>query len=79
MATNINIFYSNFRTGTNVTIQRRLLDMTINWIDDTGQPQTRTETVTFPDILTQVPVQFRDDLLQEIAIRLLRAKTGVDG
>jgi hypothetical protein len=78
MARSVNVFTSNFRLGTNVTIQRRLLDVTWKWTDNAGQAQTLTETVVFPDILADVPVALRDDLLIEIATRLHRVRAGVD-
>lgn len=78
MATNVNVFFSNFRLGTNVTTQRRFLDVTVNWTDANGTPQTRIETVTFPDVLAQIPTEFRDDLLREIIVRLLRSKAGIN-
>jgi hypothetical protein len=78
MARSVSVFTSGFRLGTNVTIQRRLLDITWQWIDNAGQTRTLTETVTFPDILADVPVAFRDDLLIEIATRLHRIRAGVD-
>jgi len=77
MPTNINIFFSNFRLGANVTIQRRLIDVTVNWTADDGTPRTDTRTVTFPDILALIPVDERDDLLREIALRAHRASLGV--
>ena len=46
MARIINIFFSNFRLGTNATIQRRLIDVTVNWTADDGTPRTDMRTVT---------------------------------
>ena len=76
MPTNINIFFSNFRLGANVTIQRRLIDVTVHWTADDGTPRTDTRTVTFPDILALIPVDERDDLLKEIILRAHRRNIG---
>ena len=78
MATNVNVFYSNFRLGTNVTIQRRLVDVIINWIDDAGLPQTRTRTITFPDDLGLIPVGILKEELTELMIRIVRRIEGID-
>ena len=78
MATNINIFYSNFRIGTNVTIQRRLMDVTVNWTDDAGQPQTRTRTITFPDDLALIPADVLKEELTDLMVRMARRMGGVD-
>ena len=78
MATNVNVFYSNFRLGTNVTIQRRLVDVIINWIDDAGLPQTRTRTITFPDDLGLIPVGILKEELTDLMIRVIRRVEGID-
>lgn len=78
MARNVNIFFSNFRLGTDVTFQRRLIDVTVNWIADDGLPRTDTRTVTFPDILASIPVEDRDDLLREIILMAHRKSIGVE-
>ena len=79
MPTNINVFFDNFRLGTNVTFRRRLLDVTVNWTADDGTPRTDTRTVTFPDVLTLIPVDEQDDLLKEIALRVHRRSIGAGG
>ena len=76
MPTNINVFFSNFRLGTNVTLQRRLIDVTVNWTADDGTPRTDTRTVTFPDILALIPVDEQDDLLKDIILRAHRRNIG---
>ena len=78
MATNVNVFYSNFRLGTNITIQRRLVDVIINWIDDTGLLQTRTRTITFPDDLVLIPTEILKEELIELMIQITRRVEGID-
>ena len=78
MPRNINISYSNFRIGTSVTIQRRLIDITVDWIDDSGIQQTRTRIITFPDDLALVPVGILKDELTDIMIRMMRRIEGID-
>ena len=78
MATSVNVFYSNFRLGTSVTVQRRLIDITINWMDDAGLPQTRTRTVTFPDDLGLISTEILKEELTELMIRIIRRVEGID-
>lgn len=78
MATSVNIFFSNFRLGTNVTIQRRLIDVTVNWTADDGTPRTDTRTVIFPDILANIPTEDRNDLLRDIILTAHRKNIGVE-
>jgi len=78
MATNINIFHSNFRLGTNVTLQRRLIDITVNWTNDAGQPQTRARAITFPDDLALIPTEVLKEELTDLMVRMARRIGGVD-
>lgn len=78
MARNVNIFFSNFRLGTFVTFQRRLIDVTVEWTADDGTPRTDTRTVTFPDILALVPSEDRDDLLRDIILMAHRRNVGIE-
>ena len=78
MPRNVNVFYGNFRTGPNVTIQRRLIDVTVNWIDDAGNVQTRTRTITFPDDLALIPAAVLKEELTDLMLRLMRRAEGVD-
>jgi len=78
MPTNVNIFYSNFRTATSVTIQRRLIDVTVNWTDNAGQPQTSTRTITFPDDLALIPPSVLKEELTALMVRMARRIGGTD-
>ena len=78
MARNVNVTYTNWRTGTNISIARRLVDVTVDYIDDAGTPQTRSGTVTFPDILNSLTAADLKDFAIEIMLRAYRRTQGVD-
>ena len=78
MARNVNVTLTNWRTGTNVSFQRRLADVTINYLDDAGTPQTRTGTITFPDILTSLTAADMKEFGLEIMLRAYRRTQGID-
>ena len=78
MARNVNVSLTNWRTGTNVSFQRRLVDVTINYMDDTGAPQTRTGTITFPDILLSLTAADLKEMAIEIMLRAYRRTQGSD-
>jgi hypothetical protein len=78
VAHNVNVTFGNYSaSGANVTMPQVSMDVTVNWRDEAG-PHTNTQTVLFPNILSQVPVAKRDDVLQQIILLLLRLKLGID-
>jgi len=78
MARNVNVTLLNFRTGTNVTIARRLVDVTVSYIDADNQPQTKSGTVTFPDILNQLSADDLKEFALDIMLRAYRRSQGID-
>ena len=78
MATNINVMYSNWRIGTNVTIARRLVDVTVAYTNAAGQPQMKSGTITFPDILNQLSTDDLKELALDIVFRAYRRTQGID-
>jgi len=78
MARNVNVIYSNWRTGTNVSFQRRLVDVSISYTDDAGAPQTKSGTITFPDILTQLSAADLKDIAIDVMLRVWRKTQGID-
>jgi len=78
MARNVNVTYSNWRTGTNVSFQRRLVDVSIAYTDDMGVPQTKSGTITFPDILTQLSAADLKEIAIEVMLRVWRKTQGID-
>lgn len=78
MARSVSVFYSNFRLGTNVTLARRLVDVTFNWTGNDGTPHTATRTFTFPDDLALIPAALRDQMLLDMMMTAERSNQGVD-
>jgi hypothetical protein len=78
MATNVNVTLSNFRTGTNVSFQRRLVDVSVSYIDVFGESQTKTGTITFPDILQSLSAEDLKELALDVMLRAYRKTQGVD-
>ena len=78
MGRNANITLTNWRTGTNVTIARRLVDITINYIDANEIPQTKTGTITFPDILNLLSPDDLKEFAIDIMLKAYRRTQGVD-
>ena len=80
MASDVNVSLTNYHTGTNVTVQRRLVDYVVTWTDDNGQPQSRNGTLTFPDILTNaaLPAGWLQDKLTQLVYEAGRIILGID-
>jgi hypothetical protein len=79
MARNVNVTFGNWRTtGANVSIQQRALDVTLDFVDASGQPHTITQTVMFPNVLAQLPASYLDQELKEAIVRWHRVAQGVD-
>ena len=75
----VNQWVTNWRwTGSNVQTPQAEVDVTIEWIDDADIPQTWSGTVTFPNDLQLVPVAWVKDALEELMMRALRKRLGID-
>lgn len=77
-ARNVNVTLTNFRTGTNVSFQRRLIDVSVAYLDGAGAPQTKSGTITFPDILQSLSASDLQDMVTEMALRAYRNTQGID-
>lgn len=79
MARSVSINYSNFRLGTNVTIARRLVDVTFTFTDNNGVVHTPPmRTFTFPDDLALIPAAEREDMILQMALAAERRNQAVD-
>jgi len=78
MARNVNVMYSNWRTGTNVSFQRRLVDVSISYLNDAGEPQTKSGTITFPDILQSLGADDLKEIAIDVMLRVWRKTQGID-
>ena len=79
MAREVNLFVNNWKkTGVNVRVPQYSVDVTLNWTDDAGTAHTRSETLKFPNFLTNVGAADLKEWLTELMIREARQRLGVD-
>jgi hypothetical protein len=79
MARNVNVWFEGWNwTGSNVQTPQAELHMRIEWIDGAGERQSTEEDVLFPNILGDVPQAWVKEELQDLMLRALRKKAGVD-
>lgn len=81
MAHDVNINFSNHRTGTTVLVTRRLVDYAVNWKDDgTEAPHNASGTLTYPDIFANaaIPAQMLQDDLEALITKYGRIILGID-
>ena len=73
----MNVFIKNWHwTGQNVPVPQAEVDITLEWIDDAGQPHTWTGSPKFPNILAQLPQKWVKEALEELVLRAARYKFG---
>lgn len=80
MAQNVNVFLSNERDGTNISVTRRLVDYTVTWTDDQGVNHSQSGTLTWPDILVNValPTGYNHAVQEANVIAAGRIILGID-
>ena len=79
MAREVNLQISDWTAvGTNASVPRYRVDLTTQWVDNAGAPHTDTRTVTFPNVLANVPVQRLRGYMEQIALAEIRLLLGVD-
>lgn len=79
MARNVNTWLTNWQaTGQSPATPQYTVDLTIEWVDDVGQPQSWSRTVTFPNDLADVPMAWLKKELLDLMYRCARKKLGID-
>ena len=79
MAREVNLYTSNWQaTGKNISVPQYNVNVTINWLDNEGVRQTRTETLLFPNFLSRVGAADLKEWLTDLMIREARQRLGVD-
>jgi len=79
MAREVNIFTSDWTAvGTNASVPRYSMTLTTNWIDNAGVAHTDTRTLTFPNVLSGVPLSRLKGYMEQIALAEARIALGVD-
>lgn len=70
MAREVNLYTSNWQaTGKTISVPQYSVDVTINWIADDGTPNTRSETLRFPNFLANVGAADLKEWLTELMLR----------
>lgn len=79
MASNVNVAIGNWQSaGTVNNVPKYTIDISFEWIDKNGVSRSGSETVTFPNILAQLPASWVKEEMEELMLRALRKKLGVD-
>ena len=79
MAREVNVYTNNWKkTGKNISVPQYTVDVTINWIDNGGEAHTRSETLKFPNFLSNVGAQDLKEWLTDLMIREARERLGID-
>ena len=78
MAHGVNLFISKWQwTGSTVPTPQATVDISIEWDDDTGH-HAWSGVGTFPNDLQDVPVAWLREELEDLILRVLRKKLGID-
>jgi len=78
MAREVNLFVNNWQaTGKNISVPQYSVDVTLNWIDNEGEAHTRSETLKFPNFLSNVGAADLKEWLTDLMIREARQQLGV--
>ena len=78
MASNVNVIIGNWRQGTNVTIARRLVDVSIEYTNNVGEQVTKSGTIIFPDILGKLSADDLKELAMDIMLKAYRKSEDID-
>lgn len=79
MSHSVNVFIANWtNTGQTRRVDRWSVDVTLQWVDDAGASHEHNETLYFPDDLAGTPLNRLREYMQEIILRELRLRLGVD-
>lgn len=79
MAREVNLTISDWTAvGTNASVPRYRVDLTTQWIDNAGASHTDTRTVTFPNVLANVPLVRLREYMQDIALKEIRLLLNVN-
>ena len=79
MAREVNLTISDWTAvGTNASVPRYSVNLTTQWIDNAGVSRTDTRTVTFPNVLTGIPLARLKDYMERIALAEMRIILGLD-
>lgn len=79
MARNVNIQTSGWRaTGVNVPVPQYEMQIQVEYTDNAGAPQTKSGTVRFPNILSQIPPAYLAEEMKDLIIKYFRKREVID-
>lgn len=79
MAANVNVWITNWHwTGNSVPTPQAEVNITIQWTDDAGESHEHSETARFPNCLADVPVPWLKEMLEDLILRVVRKKLGIE-
>jgi len=79
MARNVNVWMTNWHwTGNDVPVPQAEVDIVIQWTSDTGELREHSVTARFPNCLQEVPVSWVKAELEDLILRAVRKRLGVD-
>ena len=79
MAREVNVYLGDWTAlGTNASVPRYSVNLTTQWIDNAGAAHTDTRTVTFPNVLSGVPLSRLKGYMEQIALAEIRLLLGVN-
>lgn len=79
MARNVNVWIQNWRwTGSTIPTPQAAVDITIQWTNDVGEAREHSETAQFPNCLQDLPVSWVKEELEDLILRAVRKRLGVD-
>ena len=78
MARGVNIFTSNWTaTGKNISVPQYSVEVRFEWVSDDGTTNTRTETLKFPNFLSNVGGEDLKNWLTELLLREAMQRLGI--
>lgn len=79
MLHNVNVFISDWTdTGQTRRVDRWSCDVIIQWQDENGINHEHNETLYFPDDLASTPLSRLRNYMQDIVLREVRLRLGID-
>lgn len=80
MARSANLTLTNWQTtGLNRQVAQRTMQVTWNWVDDSGVAQTYTRLFAFPDDFALLPPAWVSEQLRRLVVEATRKHAGIDG
>ena len=77
MGSNVSVFHDGWqKTGSQVLVDQYEMNFTVTWTDDEDVDQEWSGTVTFPNILADVPTPWLKEVLYDLTVKAAKKKLG---